>query len=153
MPMKRELYPDDWEKIAESVKWAAGWRCVECGQTCRMSGESLGAFKDRLREEAENDKEGLYLLALDEILAEVDAHPQRYTLTVAHLNHEPSDCREENLRAWCAPCHLRYDADHHGEARREGERLKRIAGGQLTLGDELDPRGNGPAEETLGARI
>ena len=42
----------------------------------------------------------------------------RFTLTVAHLNHTPEDCRRENLRALCAPCHLRYDAQHHAETRR-----------------------------------
>lgn len=34
----------------------------------------------------------------------------RLTLTVAHINHTPSDCRAENLVCLCAPCHLRYDA-------------------------------------------
>lgn len=45
-----------------------------------------------------------------------DTH--RNTLTVAHLNHRPEDCRSENLMALCAPCHLRYDARHHAETRR-----------------------------------
>ena len=45
-----------------------------------------------------------------------DTH--RRTLTVAHLNHDPMDCRRGNLRALCAPCHLRYDAGHHAETRR-----------------------------------
>lgn len=46
----------------------------------------------------------------------LDTH--RRTLTVAHLNHDPMDCRPENLKALCAPCHLRYDAKHHAESRR-----------------------------------
>lgn len=45
-----------------------------------------------------------------------DTHKR--TLTVAHLNHDPADCSEENLMAMCAPCHLRYDARHHAETRR-----------------------------------
>lgn len=45
-----------------------------------------------------------------------DTHKR--TLTVAHLNHIPEDCRKENLKAMCAPCHLRYDAAHHAETRR-----------------------------------
>lgn len=45
-----------------------------------------------------------------------DTH--RRTLTVAHLNHTPEDCRPENLMAMCAVCHLRYDAQHHAETRR-----------------------------------
>lgn len=46
-----------------------------------------------------------------------DTH--RRTLTVAHLNHTPEDCRAENLCAMCAPCHLRYDARQHAETRRK----------------------------------
>ena len=46
-----------------------------------------------------------------------DTHKR--TLTVAHLNHVPEDCREENLKAMCAPCHLRYDAQHHAETRKK----------------------------------
>lgn len=42
----------------------------------------------------------------------------RLTLTVAHLDHNPGNCEPENLRALCAPCHLRYDAGHHAETRR-----------------------------------
>lgn len=45
-----------------------------------------------------------------------DTH--RRTLTVHHINHTPEDCRMENLVALCAPCHLRYDAKHHAETRR-----------------------------------
>jgi len=45
-----------------------------------------------------------------------DTH--RRTLTVHHINHTPEDCREENLIALCAGCHLRADAEHHAETRR-----------------------------------
>jgi hypothetical protein len=45
-----------------------------------------------------------------------DTHKR--TLTVAHLNHDTTDNRPENLAAWCAPCHLRYDAQHHAETRK-----------------------------------
>lgn len=37
-----------------------------------------------------------------------DTH--KNTLTVAHCNHKPMDCRPKNLAAMCAPCHCRYDA-------------------------------------------
>ncbi len=36
-----------------------------------------------------------------------DTHKR--TLTVAHINHTPEDCDENNLVAACAPCHLDYD--------------------------------------------
>lgn len=34
------------------------------------------------------------------------------TLTVAHLNHNPSDCRDENLAALCNQCHNAYDRQY-----------------------------------------
>jgi hypothetical protein len=42
-----------------------------------------------------------------------DTH--RRTLTVAHLDHTPENCAPDNLRPWCAPCHIRYDAPHHAQ--------------------------------------
>jgi hypothetical protein len=41
-------------------------------------------------------------------------------LTVAHLNHQPNDCRPENLRAMCQACHLSYDAAKHARSRKYG---------------------------------
>lgn len=37
----------------------------------------------------------------------------RVVLTVAHLNHTPEDCDDNNLKAMCQGCHLHYDIDHH----------------------------------------
>ena len=78
MPMKRDLYPDNWDEIATRIKESADWKCEKCGMQCRRPGE------------------------------EFDTHKR--TLTCAHLNHTESDCRDENLVALCAGCHLRYDA-------------------------------------------
>lgn len=58
-------------------------------------------------------------------------------LTVAHLNHQPEDNRDDNLAALCQRCHLNYDRHIHihnrqqNSARRERER--QIAAGQLPL--------------------
>ena len=46
-----------------------------------------------------------------------DTH--RRTLTVHHINHQPEDCRRENLIALCSGCHLRADAQWHAETRRK----------------------------------
>lgn len=53
-----------------------------------------------------------------------DTHKR--TLTVAHMNHNPMDISTENLKALCAPCHLRYDAKHHAETRKRKERGKNM---------------------------
>lgn len=36
-------------------------------------------------------------------------------LTVAHLDHVPENCADDNLRFWCQRCHLSYDAEHHAQ--------------------------------------
>ena len=54
---------------------------------------------------------------------------------MAHLNHIPMDCREENLKALCSVCHLAYDLEQHKKTR-SGKRYRDAeAGGQLTLFD------------------
>lgn len=49
-----------------------------------------------------------------------DTHKR--TLTVSHKDHNPMNIAEENLQAYCAPCHLRYDAKHHAETRKKKEK-------------------------------
>lgn len=39
MPMKRELYPPNWDEIATTVKEATGWKCELCGKQCRVGRE------------------------------------------------------------------------------------------------------------------
>ena len=55
---------------------------------------------------------------------EFDTHKR--TATAAHLNHLPRDCRPENLICACAPCHLKYDAQHHAKNAATTRRLKRL---------------------------
>jgi len=57
------------------------------------------------------------------------ARPQRFTLTVAHLDHCPPNCDRANLKALCAPCHCRYDL----KAMPQKKRLKAERQGQLTI--------------------
>lgn len=98
MPFDRSLYPDNWSEISQSIrKDRAGDRC-----------EGSPAYPDC---RAENGK----------------AHPvtgSRVVLTVAHLDHNPSNCDPENLRAWCQRCHLTYDKKVHAQSRRRN-RVKR----------------------------
>ena len=85
MPMKRELYPDNWEEISLRVRTEAGWRC-----------EGSPDYPDC---RAENGK----------------PHPitgSKVVLTVAHLDHTPANCERDNLKAWCQRCHLNYDRKH-----------------------------------------
>lgn len=116
MPWSRSLYPSDWETIAQSVKERSGWKCQECGKQCRRPGQNFLDFAYPFLESGQMDSDDL-------------DHPQRFTLTVAHLNHKPEDCRPENLKALCAPCHCQMDLKAMGTK----QMLKRERQGQLSL--------------------
>ena len=85
MPIRDEnkgRYPKDWKTISLRIRTNAGNRC-----------EGSPAFPAC---RAENGK----------------PHPEtggRVVLTVAHLDHQPENCADENLRAWCQRCHNVYD--------------------------------------------
>jgi hypothetical protein len=112
MPMDRSLYPKNWEAIAYRIKDRANWCCQECRRQCKRPDQDWSEF-----------------LSCGCVSGEMEAKPTRFILTVAHLNHIPSDCSDENLRALCTVCHLRYDARQMALKRR----LKRERLGQLTL--------------------
>ena len=117
MPWDRSLYPKDWEQTALAIKTAADWQCEQCGKACRKSGESLIDFAQRV-----SDREDI---------GAVRTHPQKWTLTVAHLDHDPTNSDPSNLKALCAPCHCRLDVQPSSMARKR--KLKRERLGQMTL--------------------
>ena len=48
MPMKRERYPANWERIALEKKESVGWRCEKCWKQCRKPGEHFDTHKNTL---------------------------------------------------------------------------------------------------------
>lgn len=131
MPMNRKLYPPDWDAIALQIKESANWQCQGCGKPCRKPDGDWDEFADWL----ETNHPDWYGLAFKDVFDNESgewgyvAQPVRFCLTVAHLNHQPEDCRPENLKALCAPCHLRYDTSQMQLKKRlKAERL-----GQMTL--------------------
>lgn len=92
-PENRARYPKDWRAISLRARERAGWRC-----------EGSPTYPDC---RAENAK----------------PHPETgspVVLTVAHLDHQPENCADDNLRAWCQRCHNTYDMP----MRREGIRSR-----------------------------
>lgn len=84
-PENAKRYPPDWRAISLRIKDRARWRCEG------IPGRPPCGAKNGER------------------------HPitgSVVVLTVAHLNHEPEDCRDGNLRALCQRCHNQYDARH-----------------------------------------
>jgi 5-methylcytosine-specific restriction endonuclease McrA len=89
MPIKPEnlaRYPKDWKQIRGRILERAKHACEgsPLDPDCRVLNGSL--------------------------------HPvtgSKVVLTIAHLDHTPENCADDNLRAWCQRCHLAYDHDHH----------------------------------------
>lgn len=114
MPIKPEnklRYPADWKNISLRIRERANWHC-ECLGECGIQHPSLRC---------------------DAIQNGQTAGGKRVILTVAHLDHTPENCAEDNLKAMCQRCHLRYDRDHHACNAAKTRRAK-LASGDLIDG-------------------
>lgn len=80
----RELYPPEWPEISLRIREErAGWRCESTDEEGRRCEARQG-----------------------------EPHPvtgSAVVLTVGHLNQDPRDNREANLRAMCQRCHFAHD--------------------------------------------
>ncbi len=56
------------------------------------------------------------------------ARAVKVVLTVAHLDHTPENCADENLRAWCQRCHNTYDLPMRRAGTKARARAKMAAG-------------------------
>ena len=99
MPMRRELYPPNWEEIRARILERSGGRCEGTYQypDCRVHNYTT--------------------------------HPDtgsRVVLTCAHWpDPTHSNCAEDNLLMLCQRCHLALDRPHHiAEARKTRERKR-----------------------------
>ena len=107
MPMERSRYPENWSSRAIKIKEEAAWCCQDCGKPCRKPGEAVTAFEKRLDSRWLSD-----LVSFISELGQVEValyRPKRFLLTVAHLDQDPGNNEPANLKALCAPCHLRHD--------------------------------------------
>lgn len=106
MPIRPEnvnLYPPEWPAISWVIRWirALGW--CECRGECDRSHHHLDPVLGRCRN---INYQPAFLSG------------SKVVLTVAHLDHDPTNCHPANLRAFCQGCHLSYDHDHHADTRR-----------------------------------
>ena len=107
-PENRARYPKDWPAIRARILARAGNACEKCKAPNRTR-IARGAGKD----------EGTYMLDTAEVFcADTGQHlgSCRHSdyqlarmvdvvLTIAHLDHTPENCADDNLRAWCQRCH------------------------------------------------
>jgi hypothetical protein len=115
-PENRHRYPTDWKAISLRI------RTVRAAGRCECLGEcGRGTHTGRCPNVNGGTAYGT---------------GSKVVLTVAHLNHTPEDCRDDNLRAMCQGCHLHYDRDHHRETAAATRRAAVEAAGQLAFSDQ-----------------
>jgi hypothetical protein len=92
---ERERYPKDWRAISARIKKRSGGQC-ECTGECGLHRDHPGPRRCTER----HDEPAQWAKGV-------------VCLTVAHLDHQPENCADDNLKAMCQRCHLRYDRAHH----------------------------------------
>lgn len=114
-PENKDRYPKDWKAISKRIREAAGNKCQKCGA---FNGATVVRVNSKDYDEAAYITEDLEVfsaedgrfLGLETTYAHDDGKSVKIVLTVAHLDHQPENCADENLRAWCQRCHNHYDA-------------------------------------------
>ena len=107
MPIKKEnasRYPKNWKEISNRIRFERANEQCECLGEC-------GLHNGRRCEERHNEP--------------AKWAKGKVVLTVAHLDHIPENVSDDNLKAMCNRCHLRYDKDHHSANSKETRRLKK----------------------------
>lgn len=128
MPMDRNRYPACWDDIAGFMKRLNDWECENCGRPCRRPGETNAQLLKRLKIASRKGNHDWVADTTDKTGKEKWG---RFTLTVAHMDHNPPNVHPDNLRPWCAVCHCIYDLTPMAMARKI--RLKLEYQGQLSL--------------------
>jgi hypothetical protein len=139
MPIKREnyhLYPGgspyskEWKAIVARIKARAGNVCERCRVPNRVFIRRDKAARIYILPDGEirsaDTGETLGVLVDDVPWFGRLEDPIEVILTIAHLNHDPTDNAYANLQAWCQMCHLGHDHAHH-QANATRTRAARIA--------------------------
>lgn len=107
-PENRGRYPKDWAEISRRIRFERADSHCECTGEC---GEDHGGRCGETHGERHSTT-GSWVI-----------------LTVAHLDHQPENCADDNLKAMCQRCHNRYD----GPKRKAG--IKSRAHAKRAIGD------------------
>jgi hypothetical protein len=113
MPIRKEnraRYPKNWKEISLRIRFKRAKGRCECTGECGDDHNIRCTARHKYR------------------------HPDTGStviLTVAHLDHQPENCVDENLKAMCQKCHNKLDAP----MRRQG--IQQRAREQRAIGDFL----------------
>jgi hypothetical protein len=150
MPIRHEMKakyppPKEWKAIRERILERAGNAC-ECRGECGLVHQPGPNPEDHDRCLAPNGKTIKRLvfanlatwckhIACSLCLGgDLECKPVRVVLTTAHMDHDPTNNLDTNLRCFCQLCHLRYDsAEHAKNAAATRARKRDEASGQAPL--------------------
>jgi hypothetical protein len=107
-PENKARYPKDWPQISNRIRFERAQGRCECAGECGR-GTHTGRCTNR---------HGSKAYGTGSIVV----------LTVAHLDHAPEHCDDDNLKAMCQGCHLHYDKAHHAETASHTRALAATAG-------------------------
>jgi hypothetical protein len=116
MPIDYSKYPKNWKAISLRIRKRSGGQC-ECTGECGLHRTNPGPR----RCEERNGEPAKWAKG-------------KVVLTVAHLDNDASRNDDDNLKAMCQRCHLRYDAKLHAKnAAKTREAKKNLNHLQLAL--------------------
>jgi hypothetical protein len=129
-PENRARYPRDWPEISRRIRFErAKGKCEKCGAphgvtVLRSACGAVYILPDGKTYHAEG---GVYLGMTrgSELPA---GRFVKIILTVAHLDHTPENCADDNLLALCQLHHLRHDQREHQQNAARTRRAKLAAG-------------------------
>jgi len=116
-PENKKLYPKNWLAIRSKILA----RAASC-EFCDVKNYTKGI----------RDSEGIFwpLKELFDILEDtgeiIDGKVIKIVLTIAHLDHDPTNNDHENLKALCQKCHNNWDVKHRVQTRRESKNKNQL---------------------------
>lgn len=117
MPIRKELrplYPAEWPSLSRTIRFErAGGRCERCGRSQRSRIRQLGDGVGTTPSTTIGGTTGGTGAPWPDIVDYTTVGVKQIILAAAHLDHDPTNSSEENLKALCQRCHLAHDRPHH----------------------------------------
>jgi len=135
MPIRPDLLHyysgPEWQAIRARILGRANDQCEQCGKPNHAHVNTFeGGFWFDEAANCWRDNKGMEWAGKLRTFRKV-----RIVICIAHLNHDPADNRDVNLKALCQHCHLKHDMrKHHARARR----TVAAKSGQMWLTEELE---------------
>ena len=125
-PENRKLYPPNWPEISRRIRIGrAKNRCEVCGVKNYSVGYRVNGEFHYLSAPPYYHPAGFsdFIAAIEltwdyKARCDQDIKIIMILLTVAHLDHDPTNCADNNLLAMCQRCHNIYDRAHRNETMR-----------------------------------